>query len=125
MAALPPQLRALNAQQLGRRFAANAKHSAQSAPAQLQDATVLTPEQKEVLARVETGDGPFLLFGATGSGKTEVYLQAAMRVLAKDADAQVLVMVPEINLTPSWKRVSVPVSSRFMAQPALSACTAA
>ncbi|NBX04570.1 MAG: primosomal protein N' [Betaproteobacteria bacterium] len=100
MAALPPQLRALNAQQLGRRFAANAKRAALTAPAQLEGATVLTPEQKEVLARVETGDGPFLLFGATGSGKTEVYLQAAMRVLAQDVDAQVLVMVPEINLTP-------------------------
>ncbi len=100
MAALPPQLRALTAQQLDRRFAANAKRVVHHAPAQAEDTTVLTPQQTDVLARVEAGDGPFLLFGATGSGKTEVYLQAAMRVLAQNADAQILVMVPEINLTP-------------------------
>jgi primosomal protein N' (replication factor Y) (superfamily II helicase) len=43
---------------------------------------------------------PSLLFGTTGSGKTEVYLQCTARVLASTPQAQVLVMVPEINLTP-------------------------
>ena len=100
MAALPPQLRELTSQQLGRRFAATAKRAAQQEPTQRESTPVLTPQQTDVLARVEAGEGPFLLFGATGSGKTEVYLQAAMRVLTQDADAQVLVMVPEINLTP-------------------------
>ena len=43
---------------------------------------------------------PFLLYGVTGSGKTEVYLQAAAHMLAQDECSQVLILVPEINLTP-------------------------
>ncbi len=42
--------------------------------------------------------GPHLLFGVTGSGKTEVFLGAAQTAL--DRDRQVLVLVPEIGLTP-------------------------
>jgi primosomal protein N' (replication factor Y) len=40
----------------------------------------------------------FLLYGVTGSGKTEVYLQAIQKIL--DAQKQILVLIPEINLTP-------------------------
>ena len=40
----------------------------------------------------------YLLRGVTGSGKTEVYTQLAIELL--QSDAQVLIMVPEINLTP-------------------------
>jgi primosomal protein N' (replication factor Y) (superfamily II helicase) len=50
------------------------------------------------------GFSPILLYGVTGSGKTEVYLQAAAQILAKastqDSVAQILILVPEINLTP-------------------------
>ena len=46
------------------------------------------------------GFTPILLYGVTGSGKTEVYLQACAQVLARDANAQILILVPEINLTP-------------------------
>ena len=41
---------------------------------------------------------PFLLFGVTGSGKTEVYLQAIAHALEKGQGA--IVLVPEISLTP-------------------------
>ena len=45
---------------------------------------------------------PQLLFGITGSGKTEVYLHYLAQILQHDECAQVLILVPEINLTPQF-----------------------
>lgn len=57
------------------------------------------------------GFAPMLLYGVTGSGKTEVYLQAAAQVLVQaDAAAQILILIPEINLTP---QLEANVRARF------------
>lgn len=97
LAALPPQLRDLSAVQLARRLK---RQAAPAAAAASPCGPPLTPEQAQALARFDAESGPFLLFGSTGSGKTEVYLQAVAALLEREPQAQVLVMVPEINLTP-------------------------
>lgn len=63
----------------------------------------LTKAQQEViepvLHSIETNQHEvFLLFGVTGSGKTEIYLQAIQTVIEKGKEA--IVLVPEISLTP-------------------------
>lgn len=62
----------------------------------------LTPEQSTAVDTLNEASGfaPHLLFGITGSGKTEVYLAAIAQKLAANATAQALLLVPEINLTP-------------------------
>ncbi len=98
LAALPPQLRDLDTTQLARRL--RRKPVPAATEAARSSAPPLTAQQQDVLAQMAAASGPFLLFGATGSGKTEVYLQAVQRVLETGPQAQALVMVPEINLTP-------------------------
>src|SRR5919199_757825 len=57
----------------------------------------LSPDQQAALARIAEG-GRFFLYGPTGSGKTEVYLQAAAAALERGLGT--IVLVPEIALAP-------------------------
>jgi primosomal protein N' (replication factor Y) len=97
LAALPPQLRGLDATQIGRRLK-RATAQAEARPDVVRPE--LTADQATALAGIASEPGPFLLFGATGSGKTEVYLRAVESLLERDPEAQAMVLVPEINLTP-------------------------
>jgi primosomal protein N' (replication factor Y) len=121
LAALPPQLRELSSAQLERRLKKLAKAAAarlafaenpvldttpsdESAPTDTlpiaSDSIALSAEQKTAIAQFHQNSGPFLLFGATGSGKTEVFMRCTAKLLVESSNAQALVMVPEINLTP-------------------------
>ena len=113
--ALPPQLRDLDATQISRRLKKNATRPklliTQSHPINginesevnlypLDAPHTLTQEQLTAVHAIESQAGPFLIFGSTGSGKTEVYMHCVQNTLLKEPTAQILVMVPEINLTP-------------------------
>lgn len=65
-----------------------------------------TEEQAHAISAILGGTdtfSPWLLNGVTGSGKTEIYLQVATVLLAQQK--QVLILVPEINLTPQLEAV--------------------
>lgn len=92
-AALPAPLRprALN----------EAPHTSALTPRDLLKLAPPTAEQTLVLAALSqaTAFGVHVLYGVTGSGKTEVYLTRAAQAIA--ADKQVLLLVPEIVLVPA------------------------
>jgi primosomal protein N' (replication factor Y) len=75
------------------------------------EAPILTADQQHVFTEISAGihaaaqgtaQLPFLLHGVTGSGKTEIYLQAVAEVIR--LGRQSIVMVPEISLTPQTLR---------------------
>ncbi len=121
---LPPELRQLDAVQWARRIKRRDKTLGGDARSTDEGAALdaepprlpeLTEQQSQALAQIaamadsqQGCDKPFLLWGSTGSGKTEVYLRQAQR--AMDAGQQVLMMVPEINLTP---QLEARVAERF------------
>ncbi len=64
---------------------------------------ILTKDQQSIIDTVVETSGnnkfhPYLLYGVTGSGKTQVYIEIVKKVLSEDKTA--LVLVPEISLTP-------------------------
>ncbi|OJU90287.1 MAG: primosomal protein N' [Burkholderiales bacterium 66-5] len=105
LAALPPSLRELSAEQLQRRLRRKAKTAGEAGTGQaVSNSIALTAEQASAAGQIDAEPGPFLLFGSTGSGKTEVYLHSVQAALATSPQAQALVLVPEINLTPQLEQ---------------------
>jgi primosomal protein N' (replication factor Y) len=99
--ALPPALRAPPGPRFDSALARLRKARFDVAPLP-GTAVQLNPDQRAACESIDAAQGfvPLLLFGVTGSGKTEVYLESMAQRLAADPAAQVLLLVPEINLTP-------------------------
>jgi len=114
--ALPKNLRAAKPLALQRALKWLGQQPVGAVGAEPQAAPALNPAQQAAADAIAEAGGyaPHLLYGVTGSGKTEVYLQAAERLLRRAAAAgeaaQILILVPEINLTP---QLEAGVRARF------------
>jgi len=108
-AALPPGISA-------KHIEAGHRASTRAAPSAVGLRPVLTSDQASAVGAIQLARGfhTVLLHGVTGSGKTEVYMQAAEHFLA--AGKSSLILVPEIGLTP---QVTDRVSERFPGKTAI------
>ncbi|OYV93991.1 MAG: primosomal protein N' [Ferrovum sp. 37-45-19] len=94
MHALPPALKKTTTWQSPKRRVAGIKVKTNQAP-------LLNPQQRHAVESIDGSHDQFyawLVQGITGSGKTEVYLELVQKTLERGQ--QVLILVPEINLTP-------------------------
>jgi primosomal protein N' (replication factor Y) len=102
---LPKNLRQIKTTSLDRALKkiAGSAPAHDPAPAGMPALNAAQQQAADAIAAAQ-GFAPTLLYGVTGSGKTEVYLQAAAQILAqsetRQSPAQILILVPEINLTP-------------------------
>ena len=115
--AVPPSAKARSPRRVG---AAGARSIARAANA-------LNPAQDAAAREIDDARRSFaayMLHGVTGSGKTEVYLAAAKEVVARGG--QVLILMPEINLTPQFElrvRAALPDARAVMLHSGLAAGT--
>ncbi len=99
------QLRSL--QEKGLAASSTVRKSPVIANEEIKPKATLSDEQQSALKKIqEAGDkfAAILLEGVTGSGKTEVYLEWIENQLNRNASGQVLVLIPEIALTPQTLR---------------------
>lgn len=110
----PPLLKKLEEKQLAESIEHKPDHPSHQDDPLHEAPLTLNPEQHHAVEQITSSQSftPYLLQGVTGSGKTEVYLQAIEAYIRKGRQA--LVLVPEIGLTPQTvarfkARFNVPV----------------